>query len=83
MSFTFNAVRWIAQREIQYIVPLWGFIPGALKDVKVSNNEIILSFNSHKDNCGEYMLGPPKKNPEIAPKKPKEIHDNDPQNTLK
>jgi hypothetical protein len=71
MSFTFNATRWIAQREIQYVVPLWGLIPGALKDVKVSNNEIILSFKSHKHNCGEYMTKPLEQIREITSTEPK------------
>jgi len=77
MSFTFNATRWIAQREIQYVVPLWGLIPGALKDVKVSNNEIILSFKSHKHNCGEYMTKPLEQIREIRQDLPKEKHDID------
>jgi len=79
MSFTFNATRWIAQREIQYVVPLWGLIPGALKDVKVSNNEIILSFKCHKDNCGQYMTVPLKQIREIRQDLPNENHDIDPQ----
>jgi hypothetical protein len=83
MSFTFNASRWILEKEVRYIIPLWGLTPGALCDIKTSANEIILSYKVPTNIIGQYIIQPSKKNPEIAPKKPKEFHDNDPQNTLK
>ena len=83
MSFTFNAVRWIGSKEIQYIIPLWGLRPGALCDIKTSENEIILTYFPPKNIIGKYIIAPSKKNPEIRQAVPKEIHENDTKNTLK
>ena len=83
MSFTFNASRWILEKEVRYIIPLWGLTPGALCDIKTSANEIILSYKPPPNIIGQYIIRPPKKNPEIPPIRPKEIHEIDTKFTLK
>jgi hypothetical protein len=78
MSFTFNATRWILDKEVKYVIPLWGLRPGALCDIKTSGNEIILSYKAPPNIIGQYIISPPKKSTEIPPMRPKENHGNDP-----
>jgi hypothetical protein len=45
-SFTFNAVRWITQTEIKFVIPLWNLPLGQLVQFEKSANELILVFKN-------------------------------------
>jgi hypothetical protein len=49
MSFVFNATRWILNKEVRFVIPLWNMPLGRLIKIETSANEITLRFRLHNE----------------------------------